>query len=851
MAEFLSWHLTQLRSFGAGPAIGGRLQAQAPIALQEVLTGQAANATGPFELFGPGDVARLAPGIISRRYPAPGAIDAEETKRALVEFAGPDLLDLPWRYSPETNAGQGIRPWLVLVVGLPGDITVARDGKATLAVTVQAAHPLAQSRLWAHVHRVGGQSFARILNPLKDMTPTTYYVAALVPAFVVEADGTLRDAWPAPGGGPVRLPCYDSWSFRTGPDGDFHEIAARLKATTAALLGPDFGRAGIRYDRRGVGDPSSATLSTAGALQRPDLAGVAPVPPEPWIAEEITALADDVPTPDGRWVLAAPRYHEPFVPAGTAPAAGWSAGLNTDPRHRGAAGLGAWAAIAWQERIASAAATKAGDLQIARERVGQLALGLEASRSLWRRHVPADPVSRLAILAPVLGRLPAKGGGTVLDEVAGRTPLMARALWSSAARRALRPGPARSARAAPGAGRFEKILEIAARCPEPQPDPDEVPLKSDVGDEARLGAAKEAIFNAARGDDELAAKIADHLLGNGVPPDPAHLAAILAALDPGGGAKPDRDRALQVLFEPPPGFDPDDLIDLIGGLGGLAGKPPPCRGFSPGKLGDAVGAAVDPTAERPVVVDRVLGTLKGVHDIGPIEIEPELDLPLWHFLADAAPDWMLPGIGDLPEDRVVGLATNAAFVEALLVGANHQSLGELRWRNMPIAPRWSPLRKFWQRAGGKLDIVPIKSWAAAAPFGAPGLAPTGNPGSEAVVVFRTTLFRRYPATVVYLYRDNDWVPPPDNQPLVDADKRFPSFTGTIGADVTFFGFPVPPAELKNYWVVLEEPPGGYRFYNSRDDVPLPSGAVADGAAFASATFAVPVRVMIGRLIEGV
>lgn len=851
MAEFLSWRLTQLRSFGTGPAIGGRLQAQAPIALQDVLTGAPGNGAGPFELFGPGDVARLAPGVISRRYPAPGAIDAEETKRALVEFAGEDLLDLPWRYSPETDAGQGIRPWLVLVVGAPGDITVSRDGKVTLSTAVQATHPLAQSRLWAHVHRVGGQSFARILNPLKDMTPATYYVAALVPAFVVEANGTLRDAWPAPGGGPVRLPCYDSWSFRTGPDGDFHEIAARLKATTAGLLGPKFGRATVRYDRRGSGDPPAASLSTTGALQRPDLAGTSPAAVEPWIAEEIAARADDLPTPDGRWVLTAPRYHAPFVATGAAPTAGWSAALNTDPRERGAAGLGAWAAIAWQERIAAAAATKAGDLQIARDRVGHLALGLEASRSLWRRRVPEDPVERLAVLAPVLGRLPAKEGGTVLDQISGRTPLMARALWSSAARRALRPGPARSARAAPGAGRLSSILEIAARCPEPRPDPEEVPVKADIKAEAKIAAAKEAIFNAARGDDELASQIADHLFQNGEPPDPAHLAAILAALDPGGGAKPDRERVFQVLFEPPRPFDPGDVIDIIGGMGGLAGKPTPCRGFLPGRLGDAVGAAVDPTVARPVVVDRVLGTLDGVDDIGPIEIEPELDLPLWRFLADASPDWLLPGVGDLPQDRVVGLATNPAFVEALLVGANHQSLGELRWRNMPIAPRWSPLRKFWQRAGGRLDIAPIKNWPAAAGFGAPQLEPAGNPGTEAVVVFRTTLFRRYPSTVVYLYRDNDWVPPPNGQPLLDADKRFPTFTGSIGPDVTFFGFPVPPEELKNHWVVLEEPPGGYRFYNSRDNVAVPAGATADGADFAIQTFAVPVRVMIGRLIEGV
>ncbi len=72
-------------------------------------------AQAPYELFGPGDVHRLAPGTITRRFPAPGATDAEETKLALVEFGA--VQDLPWRYTPRSPAAGGLRPWLVLVVG--------------------------------------------------------------------------------------------------------------------------------------------------------------------------------------------------------------------------------------------------------------------------------------------------------------------------------------------------------------------------------------------------------------------------------------------------------------------------------------------------------------------------------------------------------------------------------------------------------------------------------------------------------------------------------------------------------------------------------------------------------------
>jgi hypothetical protein len=77
----------------------------------------------------------------------------------------------------------------------------------------------------------------------------------------------------------------------------------------------------------------------------------------------------------------------------------------------------------------------------------------------------------------------------------------------------------------------------------------------------------------------------------------------------------------------------------------------------------------------------------------------------------------------------------------------------------------------------------------------------------------------------------------------------PTFTGTIGKDVTFFGFPVPPEALANHWVVVEEPPAGYRFFQQETAQPLPPGVLATAASnFAYQRFALPVRVLIGPLL---
>ena len=96
-------------------------------------------------------------------------------------------------------------------------------------------------------------------------------------------------------------------------------------------------------------------------------------------------------------------------------------------------------------------------------------------------------------------------------------------------------------------------------------------------------------------------------------------------------------------------------------------------------------------------------------------------------------------------------------------GANVQTLGELRWRNIPITTRWTPLRRFWQRvnvAAGEAatDIRPIVSLShgprrcgrTRPPLGDLSHLADPSHGANLVVVLHTELFRRYPATSVYL-----------------------------------------------------------------------------------------------------
>ena len=833
-----------LRQSATGSA-GGRLQGQIAVNLATIENPvETRIASAQYELFGPGDVQRLAAGAITRRFPAPYSSDAETEKLALVEFAEHDL---PWRYTPQLATGGQLRPWIVLVVGkrAPDDIVLRPDGRVTLGLIAQSNHDLSRSANWAHVQDVDDRyRIGRVIAPpyvdangKTDYLDQTDYVACVVPAFTA----TGADSWN--GTEPVTIDLYDWWPFRTGPQGDFPELAKKLhKAVLANIVGAGkkpFGHADVAYRSRTT--PAKVTsLVTTGALRLPGPDPADALPAD--IATEVTALSVRIVTSDGRPVIAPPRYDAAFAEANASAnptADGWIDQLRKDPRLRGAAGLGAWNAIEWQDRIADAAAAKAGDLGIARDRINHVAFGVEVSRSLWRRRLPTDPVERLAVLAPALGRLVTTAGKSVIDTIAGRTPDLSRALLSSAARRALRPGPARTALTTNGAAPFGHVLIAANDCPEIR---DAAEIRQNGGDP--LPAIERAVLDAARGNRELARPILQALGNN---PSAAKLAAALRALEPDENGEPNReaiDRFLVTRSFGDVDRSPLQWADWMN----AHGHREPCNPVDLTRLSKLVTAAIDPTVARPPAVERVLSTLPGITHIGPVEIEPELDLPLWSFLSERAPDWMLPGAGDLKDGDVVGLSTNPVFIEALLVGANTQTTAELRWRNIPLVTRWSPLRKFWQRKAKDYDILPIKDWPGGEPLGSAALVPLPRK-AEAVVAFRTTLFRRYPATVVYLYPVASWNPPVATTDLTN-ERVMPTFTGTIGTDITFFGFPIDPLELKNYWIVLEEPPAGYRFSHkagSPKDL-VPPDAKNTSSEYAYVRFAVPVRVVIEPLL---
>ena len=306
--------------------------------------------------------------------------------------------------------------------------------------------------------------------------------------------------------------------------------------------------------------------------------------------------------------------------------------------------------------------------------------------------------------------------------------------------------------------------------------------------------------------------------------------------------------------------DIDDLLEL-----GTLVCPPdderPCDPIDLDALATAVAGAVDPTVDRPFMVDRVLWDITGLDDqpLTPPELCPDLDIPAWQFLRDHNPNWLLPGAGTLPEDRVVAVATNPAFVDAFLLGLNTQVTAELRFRNIPIRSGCTPARQFWARADVATgtyhdDIVGVHGWPGTSALGTAAHQTPAAASADLVIVFRTPLFRRYPGTVVYLTPapldgagQPDWEADPDH-----TVRLLPSFQGSITPDLTFFGFDLDPPLGQRHWVVLEEPAHGVQFFNTAPPGLAPAKVAVladpvahpDGAAFADAAYADPYRVLL-------
>lgn len=87
----------------------------------------------------------------------------------------------------------------------------------------------------------------------------------------------------------------------------------------------------------------------------------------------------------------------------------------------------------------------------------------------------------------------------------------------------------------------------------------------------------------------------------------------------------------------------------------------------------------------------------------PVKWYPEFHRPMYHFLKAMSKEYILPGLENVLQNTVGLLQTNRRFIEAFMVGLNHEMASELRWREFPTDLRGSYFRSFWDTSIYSVD----------------------------------------------------------------------------------------------------------------------------------------------------
>jgi hypothetical protein len=200
-------------------------------------------------------------------------------------------------------------------------------------------------------------------------------------------------------------------------------------------------------------------------------------------------------------------------------------------------------------------------------------------------------------------------------------------------------------------------------------------------------------------------------------------------------------------------------------------------------------------------------------------------------LAELGQEWLLPGLDGVPANTALALVTNSPFVQAFMIGLNHEFGRELLWREFPAPLDATFFQRFWDNAidpDAPVDLLPLAS------RGDRALDDDGQPGDQFVLFLRSELLLRYPDAMVSAKKGSE--------------VRLPQFTGALVPDARFFGFAIPENEAGDWSIEIAEQPGAPRFGFEVGEAPAGASHAppqdATAAALARRLRQLPARITI-------
>jgi len=234
---------------------------------------------------------------------------------------------------------------------------------------------------------------------------------------------------------------------------------------------------------------------------------------------------------------------------------------------------------------------------------------------------------------------------------------------------------------------------------------------------------------------------------------------------------------------------------------------------------------------------------------------PEIAVPMYKPLTDLSSELFLPNINLIEQNSITLLETHQKFIEAYMVGLNHEFSRELLWREYPTDMMGSYFRQFWdvstffnhenlddEKLQEKLrDIPELHEWQRASNLGDHDNREEGGAKEEEVVlVIRGELLKKYPNAVIYAHKARwqlkadgsvdktlerrlvDLTPAEEEKPPREKIKT-PLYQAKVAPDIHFFGFDLTAVEARGdtgdspnidkpgWFFVIKERPGEPRF----------------------------------------
>jgi hypothetical protein len=171
-------------------------------------------------------------------------------------------------------------------------------------------------------------------------------------------------------------------------------------------------------------------------------------------------------------------------------------------------------------------------------------------------------------------------------------------------------------------------------------------------------------------------------------------------------------------------------------------------------------------------------------------------------LNELSTEYFLPNINLIEQNSITFLESNQRFIEAYMVGLNHEMSRELLWRGYPTDQRGSYFRNFWDSIDDSYQgISEIHTWNKKLGEN----SATDNSGLLFLVI-RGDLLNKYPNAVIRAQRA-DWGPESGPKSVtaeriikVGSTPVLPLFEAKIDPDIYFLAFRI----VENGRVITEK-----------------------------------------------